>query len=141
MPAQDPMVLTAERGRVALRMVCVPMGRDLAVTLCGGDRAHIGAVAVAQARASHRTDNAAGGVASASTSVITLPGHKEDDLARTLAARFAARLDAVVSVSCGIHLDALGQDELKDILDLAEELAGQALARLTAPWTGSAPPG
>jgi gallate decarboxylase subunit D len=137
MTAQDPMVLTAQRGRVALRMVCVPMGRDLAVTLCGGDRAHIGAVAVAQARASLTP----GGGTSASTSVITLPGHKEDDLARTLAARFAARMDAVVSVACGIHMDAISQGELKDILELAEELAGQALGLLTAPWKGSAPPG
>jgi hypothetical protein len=137
MTARDPMVLTAQRGRVALRMVCVPMGRDLAVTLCGGDRAHIGAVAVAQARASLRP----GGGTSASTSVITLPGHKEDDLARTLAARFAAQLDAVVSVACGIHMDAIGQGELEDILELAEELAGQALGLLTAPWKGSAPPG
>lgn len=124
----DPMVLTAERGRVALRMTCVPMGSDLAVTLAGG-QAHIGAVAVSQARPSLRP----GGGTSASTSVITLPGHKEDDLARSIAARFAARLDAVVTVACGIHLDAIRPEELQDVQDLADQLAGEALARLTAP--------
>jgi len=107
------------------------------VSLCGGDRAHIGAVAVAQARPSLRP----GGGPSASTSVITLPGHKEDDLARTLAARFASRLGGVVSVACGIHLDAIREDELKAVLELADELAGAALDRLTAPWRGSAGPG
>jgi hypothetical protein len=105
------------------------MGADLAVTLCGGDRAHIGAVAVAQARPSLRPGNGT----SASTTVITLPGHKEDDLARTLAARFAARLDGVVSVACGIHLDAIREAELKDILEMAEELTAEALSRITAP--------
>ncbi|MDR3670979.1 MAG: hypothetical protein P4L36_09045 [Holophaga sp.] len=133
---QEPMLFSAQRGRVAVRMTCVAMGRDLAVTLCGGDRPHIGAVAVSQARPSL----APGGGTSASTSVITLPGHKEDDLARSLAARFAARLDAVVTVACGIHLDTLGQDGLKDVLELAEQLAGEALARITAPSTGSAQP-
>jgi hypothetical protein len=129
MSSLDPMVLTAERGRIALRMTCVPMGRDLAVSLCGGDRAHIGAVAVSQSRPSLE----AGGATSATTSVIALLGHKEDDLARTLAARFAAGLDAAVSVACGIHMEAIRPGELKDILAMAEELTTEALTRLTAP--------
>ncbi len=129
MTTQDPMVLTAQRGRIALCMVCVPMGRDLAVTLAGGDLSHIGAVAVSQSRPSHRPE----GGTSATTSIIALPGHKEDDLARNLAARFAAQLDAVVSVSCGIHMDQIGQGDLKDILELSEELAARALTRITAP--------
>jgi len=129
MTTQDPMVFTARRGRIALRMTCVAMGRDLAVTLCGGDQAHIGAVALSQARPSL----AAGGGTSASTSVLTLAGHKEDDLARSLAARLAARLDAAVTVACGIHLDHIRGSELQDVLDLAEELTAQALARITAP--------
>ena len=128
MTGKEPMILTAQRGRVALRMTCVPMGRDLAVTLCGGD-AHIGAVAVSQPRPSHEV----GGAVSATTSVIALLGHKEDDLARTLAGRFAARLDAVVSVACGIHLDAIRAVELKDVLEMAEELTGEAISRITAP--------
>jgi hypothetical protein len=129
MTAQDPMVFTAQKGRIALRMVCVAMGRDLAVTLAGGDLSHIGAVAVSQARPSHRPE----GGTSATTSVIALPGHKEDDLARNLAARFATHLDAVVSVACGIHMDHLGGNDLKDILELTEELAARALNRITAP--------
>ena len=130
MPA-EPKILTLgrERGRVAIRMTCVPMGRDLAVTLCGGDQAHIGAVAVSQSRPSHEP----GAPTSATTSVITLPGHKEDDLARAIAARFAARLDAAVTVACGIHMDAIGKGELKDILEMAEELTVEALALVTAP--------
>jgi len=131
MNTQDPLVLTAERGRIVLRMTCVAMGRDLLVGLGGGDRAHIGAVAVSQSRPSLQ----AGGGVSASTSVIALPGHKEDDLARGLAARFAASLDAVVTVACGIHLDAAREGELKEVLELADGLATRALALLRAPAT------
>jgi len=124
-----PLVLTRSRGRCGLRMTCLAMGRDLAVTLDGGERPHIGAVAVSQARPSLQE----GGGTSASTSVITLPGHKEDDLARAIAARFAAALDAVVCVACGIHLDQALPAELRDIQELAEELAAEALGRLKAP--------
>jgi gallate decarboxylase subunit D len=125
-PPPGPLTLTRERGRVALRLVCVPMGRDLAVTLDGGDRSHIGAVAVSQPRPSHGE----GGGLSATTSVITLPGHKEDDLARAMASRLAAGLDAVVCAACGIHLDRIRPDELKDVLELAEDLTSEALDRL-----------
>lgn len=134
--ADQPMSFRAERGRIELRMTCVPMGRDLAVTLCGGDQAHIGAVAVSQSRPSH----VAGGPTSATTSVIALLGHKEDDLARALAGRFAARMDAAVTVACGIHMDALRPDDLKDIQEMADELTELALARFKAPWKSSAPP-
>jgi len=129
MAEQDPMSFRAERGRIALCMTCVPMGRDLAVTLCGGDQAHIGAVAVSQSRPSH----VPGGPTSATTSVIALLGHKEDGLARNLAGKFAARLDAAVTVACGIHMEAIAPGELQDILEMAEELATRALARITAP--------
>jgi len=121
-----PMVLTLQRGRIALTMTGVAMGKDLAVTLAGGDQAHIGAVAVSQARPSHLR----GGGTSATTSVITVPGHKEDDLARAIGARLAARLDAVVCVACGIHMDNLAQGELADIQAMAEALTAELAARL-----------
>ena len=47
-----------------------------------------------------------------------------------LTARFAARLDATVTVACGIHLDAIRPGEFKDILEMAEELAAEALERI-----------
>jgi len=126
MDPDAPLTLTRRQGRIALRMVCVPMGADLCVSLCGGDQAHIGAVAVSQARPSHLR----GGGTSATTSVITVPGHKEDDLARAIGARLAARLDAVVCVACGIHMDNLAQGELADIQAMAEALTAELAARL-----------
>jgi hypothetical protein len=125
-PDPAPLVLARARGRVALRLTCVRLGRDLALTLSGGDRPHIGAVAVSQPRPSLRE----GAPRSASTSVITLPAHKEDDLARAVAARFAAALDATVTVACGIHLDAIRPEEFRDVQELADQLAGEALAQL-----------
>ena len=125
-PRSQPLVLARQRGRIALRLVCVAMGRDFSVSLDGGDLPHIGAVAVAQPRPSHR-----GGGRSATTSVIALLGHKEDELARSVANRLAAGLDATVSVACGIHLDQAGPEDLQTVMDLAEALAAELLARLS----------
>jgi len=119
--------LTLERGRIRLCLTWTALGRDLSVTLGGGDAPHIGAVAVSQPRPSHRP----GGGVRASTSVITLAGHQEDDLARGLAARLASSLDAVVCVACGIHLDQAKPAELEAVLEMADSLAGELIARLS----------
>ena len=120
------ITLSARRGRIGLQLVATVMGRDLLVALSGGERAHIGAVALSQARPSLEGD---GGVSS-STSVITLTGHKEDDLARALASRLAVSLDASVCVACGIHVDGIGAQELKDVAAMTEELVLDLICRL-----------
>ena len=125
---QPPLILTRERGRVALRLTAIVIGKDLAVALDGGDRPHIGAVAVSQPRPSLEDP----AQVSASTSVITLAGHKEDLLARSLAAHMAAQLDSVVTVACGIHLDRITGAELRDVQELAEALVEDLLVKL--PW-------
>ena len=125
----EPIVLTLSRGRLALRMTCVRLGGDLCVTLAGGEREHIGAVALSQPRPSLE----GGGAVSASTSVLTLLGHKEDDLARELAAMLASRLGAVVCLACGIHLDGITGDELAAVPDLARALAETLAERLARP--------
>jgi hypothetical protein len=123
----SPIILEAGRGRTHLRLGATPMGRDLCVTLDGGDQPHIGAVALSQARPSHRGEGLG-----ASTSVLTLLGHKEDDLARTLAARLAVAVDGTVCVACGIHLDAIQPEELQEVAARVEQLTLELLEQLKA---------
>ena len=118
--------LTRTRGRIRLRLTALALGRDLSVTLAGGDREHIGAVALSQARPSLER----GGGTSATTSVLALCGHKEDDLARALASRLAAQLEATVCVACGIHVEAIQTGELQEVAEMAEELLAELLQRL-----------
>ncbi|GEJ56240.1 prenylated flavin chaperone LpdD [Anaeromyxobacter diazotrophicus] len=112
--------LALARGRVALRLTAVRLGADLAVTLSGGDRPHVGAVAVSQPRAD----------AGATTSVLAILGHREDELARQIAARLAAATRGVVTVACGIHLDRITPAEIEEVRRVSEELALELLARL-----------
>ena len=116
-----PVTLTASRGRVALRMTCVAMGRDLNVSLSGGDLEHIGAVALGLPRP--KGDGA-------TTSVLAVLGHREDDLARSVANRLSARLGVAVCVACGIHVEGISRDELAAVLEMSTELADRLASQL-----------
>lgn len=112
------LILAESSGRVNLRLTADWLGSDLHVTLTGGDRPHIGAVALAQPRPSLcDAENI-----SASCSVLTLCGHKEDELARHLALALAATLNTVVCVTCGIHLDAITPDEIREVSRLSDAM-------------------
>lgn len=95
--------------RIAVDFTSVAMGNDLCVVIAGGELPHLGAVAVAQARPSLQDKSKV----SASTSVITLLGHKEDVVASRVAHSLAARLNKNVVVCCGIHVDDIRPDELE----------------------------
>jgi hypothetical protein len=84
------------------------VGADLVVTIGGGTRPHVGAVAVAQPRPSLKGD----GSVSATASVIALLGHKEDELARWAALHLASRLNTTVVVTAGLHIDNATMEEI-----------------------------
>jgi len=87
------------------------LGNDYLLSVWGG-AAHIGAVAMAQSRPSLADP----GRLSASASVFCYVGHKEDDLAKKVAERLAAALDAKVVVVAGIHWDDLAPQGIEQIV-------------------------
>lgn len=89
-------------------MTAIFMGRDLSVTLSGGDRPHIGAVALRQP--------------GAPCSALALPKHRESDLARDIASQLASEFKATVCVACGVHLDEILPEEIEDVFKVAEKL-------------------
>ena len=88
-------------GTHAIEAVACFCGADLVVVIGGGERYHVGAVAIAVPRASLCSPEKI----SASASVICLTGHKEDLLAREGALRLAAKLNRNVILTVGIHVD------------------------------------
>ena len=106
--AARPIILETRRGRLHLRLAALFLGQDLCVTLSGGDRPHIGAVALGQSGASAR--------------VLSVPGHREEALALRLARDLASEIQATVCLACGIHLDGIRPEEIQDALELAEAL-------------------
>lgn len=87
------------------------LGTDLAVMLGGGTAPHIGAVAVGQACESW----VPGKVRTATSSVLCVPGHKEDEFARNAANTLATALNTTVTVSVGIHVDNASLEEIKTL--------------------------
>ena len=79
------------------------LGDDLVVLIYGGEKPHVGAVAVGISRPSLENPEAV----SATTSVFTLTGHKEDELARKMAHILSADLQRNVVVTVGIHVDKI----------------------------------
>lgn len=78
-------------------------GQDICVVICGGDRPHIGSVALASMAESPHDPRKR----SATPSVITVPGHKEYNLALSAAEQLSKALDRTVVVSVGIHIEGI----------------------------------
>jgi hypothetical protein len=105
-------------GRRLSARVCMA-GDDLVVVVGGGTRPHVGCVVVAQPLASRSRP----GALSASCSLITLPPHKEEPIARAVAERLCRASGRVVVVSAGVHEDGLEAAGIETYLRLADQLA------------------
>lgn len=112
------------QGRVKLEIWGRWIGaKDVVVELTGGDRPHIGAVALAQVRPSLKNPEKI----NTTTSVLTCLGHREGDLARKMASRIAKQAKINIVVICGIHLDHISKEEIQDVLIGAALLEGDIL--------------
>lgn len=101
-------------------------GEDLVIVIGGGEKPHVGCVVLAQPR---RTPEGAPGGA-ASCSVLTVPYHKEEPIARGVAERLADELGRLVVVTAGIHEDAIDREGIEEYLRLGEDLREKLLTYL-----------
>lgn len=102
------------------------IGDDVLVAIWGGERPHIGAVAVAQPRPSLRD----AAVISATASVFCFLGHKEDSLAKTVAETLAAKLNTQTVVTAGIHWDNLDAEGIRTINENSVHLTKLIIAQV-----------
>jgi hypothetical protein len=107
----------------AVASVC---GSDVAVTIVGGGRHHIGAVALAVPRPGLSDPSKV----SASASVICVTGHKDDELARNAALKIASALNCTVSVNVGIHIDHAGEKDLDALILNSNHVVNQLIDQL-----------
>lgn len=110
-------------GRITIQFTAIHMGRDLCIVVCGGERPHLGAAALAQSRSSLANPEEM----SASVSVLTLLGHKEDKLASWVAERISRSSGVNVAVLCGIHLDDIQRTEIEIIRHMVNEWCDEYL--------------
>ncbi len=113
-----------EPGQRYLEARVAVVGEDLVVAVGGGERPHVGCAVLA---IPYPAKGDAEGW-SASCSVLTIPPHKEEPIARGIATRLAAGLGRVTVVTAGVHDDDIDAEGILLYLKLGEELAGKLLA-------------
>jgi hypothetical protein len=111
--------LSVQEGDYPIHSISILMGEDLLTCLWGGTKPHVGAVGVALPRPSLADPN----VASSTSSVFTVLGHKEDEVVKMVSERLSARLKKTVITIAGIHWDHLDQDAIAEIRDNCKKLA------------------
>ena len=128
--------VSVEEGRFKLEAMVKPLGQDVLVAIWGGTHPHIGALALALPRPSLRDKKKT----SATSSVLTLLGHKEDATAKMVAEALAAALKRNVVVTAGIHWDNLKAEEIQRIVTLTERLTRKIIQKAETPSPQPAPP-
>ena len=126
--SESEFTIETETGAYDLTANVRVIGADLLVAIWGGERPHIGAVAVAHPRPSLKDPE----VTSASTSVFCFVGHKEDELAKAAAEILSATLDTAVIVTAGIHWDSLKEEAILKIIKNSEILVDLILQKCIA---------
>jgi hypothetical protein len=112
--------------RLSARIVRV--GEDLVVAIGGGDAPHVGCVVLAIPYPSKARPQEW----SASCSLLTIPPHKEEPIARGIADRLASALGRVTVVTAGVHEEGLDRAGIDCYLRLSERLAEEIVRQLSS---------
>jgi hypothetical protein len=107
-------------------MTAVLSGDDVVVIIGGGEKPHIGALAVAIPRPSLTDPDQT----SSTSSVITLLGHKDDELSRPISEQMASTLQKVVVVVAGVHIDNADRNDIEVLLANSMQCAQHVISRL-----------
>jgi gallate decarboxylase subunit D len=115
---ENPVIVKTQEGIFDLTASVMKVGQDAVVVIWGGERPHVGAVALAQSRKSLKDPDKI----SATASVLCLIGHKEDVVVKIVSERLAAVADRPVAVAAGIHWDNLKEADFNQIFKNLEIL-------------------
>ena len=112
--SSDALVLRKHAGSVDLRADVAHLGRDLLVSIVGGE-AHIGAVAL-------------GGFNKRSyASVIAVPDHRDDVIAKEAALRISKELQRTCVVIVGIHVNNASEQQISQAVESSMELVNELI--------------
>ena len=118
--------INTSKGEYDLSASVRQIGQDLLVAIWGGEKPHIGAVAMAQPRPSLKDPE----VTSSTASVFSYVGHKEEELAKAAAEILAAAIKTNVVVTAGIHWDDLSPEGIQRVIKNSEILVEMILEKI-----------
>ena len=117
---------SVKEGRFHLQARVILIGNDLLASIWGGTHPHIGAVALALPRPSLKDKKKT----SATSSVLTVLGHKEDQTVKGVSETLSAVFKKNTVVTAGIHWDNLKTEEIKVIMGLTEKLTQKIIDKV-----------
>ena len=110
-------------GRCQVTLSLTDTGNGIHGLLTGGEKPHVGGVVLALPRPS-----LSGEGWSTDVYITPVPGHKDVDVARTVAEMLARELRLPVAITAGIHSDNLCPEELSKLIGHCHTLTSSALA-------------
>ena len=110
--------ITRKVGRAELVLDAKKLGDDYLLTLTGG-KEHAGAVAVGSFDEKSQR---------ASSSVISLPGHREEQIALQGARHVSKATRQTTVFIVGIHLDDITPEEIRDTVSVSGEMVKSFIA-------------
>lgn len=120
--------LTMEKGRMKINFKALAIGEDLCIIITGGNKPHLGCVTLSIPRPGLSDPKITG----STTSILNLTGHKDDEAARYVSHLLSSQLNKNVAVICGIHVDNITAEEIKDTFELLEKLSQTLIRNLTS---------
>jgi len=118
--------IKTEKDVYNLEAFVMKIGQDLLVAIWGGEKPHIGAVAVAQPRPSLKDRR----LRSATASVFCYPGHKDDIIAKETAEMISAALNTNVTVMGGMHWDNIDEIGIKCAIENSRQLVKMIIEKI-----------
>jgi len=114
------------KDKYEVKLTAVNSGKELTVIISGGEKPHIGAIAVSLPRPSLEDSNKA----SASTSVFTLVGHKEDEISKQIAENITKLTEKVTVTIVGLHIDKATPQDIKSLNRNTEKVVDKLREKL-----------
>lgn len=100
-------------GKYAVEMLATLTDEGLIVQVLGGERPHVGAVVLSLPRPSMSEP----GELRATSTVVPLYGHRDDEVARPVAEQLAVAFGQPVVVVAGIHVDKAKPHEIAMLVE------------------------
>lgn len=117
------MILEQKAGRHIIYLEVKEIGKDLLISIHGGDEHHIGGVAIAYMAPSHYRD-----ASTVSMSSLTFPGHKDYVVANSVAERICKTLERSTVATVGVHYDNATKNDIDEIIKAVNGLVGELLS-------------
>ncbi|MHB9094074.1 MAG: prenylated flavin chaperone LpdD [Eubacteriales bacterium] len=122
---QEEIQVSYGEGRYQIHISSIITGSGISVTITGGEKPHVGGVAMSVPRKS-----LAGDKISCDTWVCPVPGHKDTEVAVPVAELICLETGNTVAVVAGIHIDRAEEREIQKLVENSLEAASLLIKQI-----------